>query len=165
MGGHACMLLFVGLRAHIHTQIQGRLTHKDSMGNVESLGRGGVQYLSAGTGIRHSEHNTGDPPLRFIQSWVVPDRSGHKPRYGQFDGDAAGRKNSFQHLVSSMSNQTANAPVQIHQGVWPLHSLSLHVPQSQSPHSSRPLHTRNTAFQTRTSTCVNSMKGLQRLCR
>lgn len=35
--------------------IWGELTHQDSMGNKEGLGRGSVQYLSAGTGISHSE--------------------------------------------------------------------------------------------------------------
>ena len=34
--------------------LEGQLTHKDSMGNLESLSRGAVQYLSAGSGITHS---------------------------------------------------------------------------------------------------------------
>jgi hypothetical protein len=34
--------------------VKGELSHQDSMGNKESLGRGGVQYLSAGTGVTHS---------------------------------------------------------------------------------------------------------------
>jgi len=34
--------------------VDGELSHEDSMGNKESLGRGAVQYLSAGTGITHS---------------------------------------------------------------------------------------------------------------
>lgn len=37
--------------------IEGELTHRDSMGNVETLRRGEVQFTSAGTGIRHSEYN------------------------------------------------------------------------------------------------------------
>lgn len=35
--------------------VDGEITHKDSMGNSESLKRGEVQYLSAGDGIFHSE--------------------------------------------------------------------------------------------------------------
>lgn len=31
-----------------------------SIGTSETLGRGSVQYMSAGTGIRHSEMNNGD---------------------------------------------------------------------------------------------------------
>jgi hypothetical protein len=34
--------------------LEGQLTHQDSMGNRESLSRGAVQYLSAGSGITHS---------------------------------------------------------------------------------------------------------------
>jgi redox-sensitive bicupin YhaK (pirin superfamily) len=40
--------------------VQGELWHKDSMGMAESLPRGSAQYLSAGTGITHSEMNNGD---------------------------------------------------------------------------------------------------------
>ncbi len=35
--------------------VDGEITHKDSMGNRETLKRGEVQYLSAGDGIYHSE--------------------------------------------------------------------------------------------------------------
>ena len=52
------------------------------MGNKESLGRGAVQYLSAGTGISHSEMNDGDKTCRFLQTWFLPDRAGHEPQYG-----------------------------------------------------------------------------------
>ena len=38
------------------------------MGTEETLGRGSVQFMTAGTGIRHSEHNRHPRnPLRFIQ--------------------------------------------------------------------------------------------------
>jgi hypothetical protein len=32
----------------------GKLTHQDSTGTSETLGRGSVQFMSAGTGITHS---------------------------------------------------------------------------------------------------------------
>ena len=31
-----------------------QLSHRDNLGNQEALGRGSVQYLSAGTGVVHS---------------------------------------------------------------------------------------------------------------
>jgi redox-sensitive bicupin YhaK (pirin superfamily) len=34
--------------------LEGKLSHKDSMGHKEALGRGCVQYMSAGTGVMHS---------------------------------------------------------------------------------------------------------------
>ena len=33
------------------------LTHKDSMGSEETLGRGSVQFMTSGTGVMHSEYN------------------------------------------------------------------------------------------------------------
>ena len=39
---------------HAHPPCRPQLTHADSMGNKESLGRGCVQYMSAGTGVTHS---------------------------------------------------------------------------------------------------------------
>ena len=53
--------------------VQGKLTHKDSMGTEETLGRGSVQFMTAGRGIRHSEYNhETESGLRFIQTWVTP---------------------------------------------------------------------------------------------
>lgn len=49
--------------------LDGELTHRDSMGSSETLYRGSVQYMSAGTGVRHSEYNTGPKRSRFLQVW------------------------------------------------------------------------------------------------
>ena len=62
--------------------VRGELTHKDSMGNERTLSRGQVQYMSAGTGVTHSEYNHGTEPLRFFQIWFFPDREGYAPNYG-----------------------------------------------------------------------------------
>lgn len=62
--------------------INGKLTHKDSMGNVETLQRGEVQFTSAGSGIRHSEYN--DHPseeCHFLQIWYTPRTRNLPPKY------------------------------------------------------------------------------------
>jgi len=42
------------------------------MGTAETLHRGDIQFMSAGSGITHSEHNLhGSNPLRFIQDREV----------------------------------------------------------------------------------------------
>jgi len=96
--------------------VDGQLTHQDSMGEHETLGRGSIQFMSAGTGVRHSEHNwDGEQPLRFIQSWVVPRKRGLTPNYGSMVGDAAAsaaRRDRWAHLVSDV-NSRIKAPVQI----------------------------------------------------
>ena len=92
--------------------ISGELGHKDSTGNGETLGRGGVQFMSAGTGVRHSERNESSTrPLRFIQLWFTPRRSGLPPRYGSCAGDAAARRQKWAHLVGDVADATRSPPV------------------------------------------------------
>jgi len=62
--------------------LDGQLEHQDSMGNGSVVGAGGVQYMSAGTGVRHSEFNpSSDSPVHFLQIWVMPDVQNQAPRY------------------------------------------------------------------------------------
>jgi quercetin 2,3-dioxygenase len=94
--------------------IDGELTHGDSMGNKRTLYRGQVQYMSAGTGVLHSEYNYGDKPGRFLQIWVLPDKNGYSPNYGDYLFDWEERKNNWLHFVS---NKTGNAPIKVNQDV------------------------------------------------
>ena len=64
--------------------LDGELEHQDSMGNRGVVRPGGIQYMSAGTGVRHSEYNHSPAaPLRLVQMWVLPGEYGVKPSYGQ----------------------------------------------------------------------------------
>ena len=94
--------------------INGQLTHEDTLGNRNTVGRGQVQYMSAGTGIAHSEFNFGTDDLRFLQIWIIPDRMGQKPRYGDFEFTWEDRINNLLHLVSPSHG---SAPVKIYQDV------------------------------------------------
>jgi quercetin 2,3-dioxygenase len=94
--------------------IDGELTHGDSMGNKRTLYRGQVQYMSAGTGVLHSEYNYGDKPGRFLQIWVLPDKNGYSPNYGDYLFDWEERKNNWLHFVST---KTGNAPIKVNQDV------------------------------------------------
>lgn len=80
--------------------IRGELTHQDSMGNKESLGRGSMQYLSAGTGITHSEMNEGDEEVHVIQTWILPQAKGLEPQYGSKVFDPIARHNKWLHLIA-----------------------------------------------------------------
>ncbi|MFV0481405.1 MAG: pirin family protein [Campylobacteraceae bacterium] len=80
--------------------LSGKLTHQDSMGNKETLGRGDVQYMSAGTGVYHSEKNENDENLRLIQTWILPDVYNHTPDYGSKRYTKEDRSNKWLHILS-----------------------------------------------------------------
>jgi len=94
--------------------INGKLTHKDSMGNSYELSRGEVQYMSAGTGVYHSEYNLDDENLRLLQIWIFPDKKDYKPNYGEYKFNWSDRENKWLQMVSSTEG---NGPIKIHQDV------------------------------------------------
>jgi quercetin 2,3-dioxygenase len=62
--------------------VSGELEHRDSMGNLETLRRGDVQFTRAGSGISHSEYNRNDTTdNHFLQIWARPDKRGYEPLY------------------------------------------------------------------------------------
>lgn len=92
--------------------IDGKLTHGDSMGNENTIGRGDVQTMSAGTGVYHSEYNRDKTLARFLQIWIMPDQRGYKPQYGDRRFDFKDRHNQWSQIVSPMNG---SAPIRIHQ--------------------------------------------------
>jgi redox-sensitive bicupin YhaK (pirin superfamily) len=95
--------------------VDGEITHKDSLGNEETLYRGEVQYMSAGSGVLHSEYNKhASEDLRLLQIWIIPPKRDLKTLYGSYRYKEDDRKNSLLNIVSSLNG---NAKVKIHQDI------------------------------------------------
>ena len=94
--------------------VDGEITHKDSIGNSETLKRGEVQYLSAGDGIFHSEKNESDKILRLLQIWVFPPQKGLPRLYGSNKFKEEDRYNKLLNIVSSQDGDSA---IKIYQDV------------------------------------------------
>ena len=64
--------------------LEGRLSHRDSMGNGSVIVPGDVQRMSAGRGVMHSEFNPSDRDgVHFLQIWIEPAERGIAPSYEQ----------------------------------------------------------------------------------
>lgn len=88
--------------------LSGQLEHRDSMGNRGVVGPGGVQFMSAGTGVRHSEVNhSPSAELHLVQMWIVPGRTGVPPTYGQHDFTVADRLDKWLDVAGGVSQPSA----------------------------------------------------------
>jgi redox-sensitive bicupin YhaK (pirin superfamily) len=64
--------------------VSGSLEHKDSMGNGSVITPGELQYMSAGSGVTHSEFNPSPTATtHLLQIWIIPEARGLTPRYDQ----------------------------------------------------------------------------------
>jgi redox-sensitive bicupin YhaK (pirin superfamily) len=88
--------------------LSGELEHRDSIGNHGVVGPGGVQYMSAGSGVRHSEYNHSPADtLHLVQMWVLPGATGGAPAYGQVDFNVADRRDKWLLVASGHPGQQA----------------------------------------------------------
>ena len=95
--------------------LEGGLAHKDSMGTGSVIRPGEIQMMRAGTGVTHSEYNASKTePVHFLQIWIVPDRRGLAPAYGQKPIDREAARRGF---VLLASHDGREASLQISQDV------------------------------------------------
>jgi redox-sensitive bicupin YhaK (pirin superfamily) len=93
--------------------LRGELEHRDSLGSHGVVAPGGIQYVSAGTGVQHSEFNhSREHDVHFVQMWVLPRSRGLKPGYGQRAFPLDERRNRW--LVAAGGEPGVAAPVTLH---------------------------------------------------
>ncbi len=81
--------------------LDGALEHRDSMGNGSVIKPGDVQYMSAGTGVTHSEFNASKTePVHLYQIWMFPEKQGLKPVYDQKNFSEADKRGKLRLVVS-----------------------------------------------------------------
>ncbi|MBS1767505.1 MAG: pirin family protein [Acidobacteria bacterium] len=89
--------------------LSGALEHQDSLGSKGVIRPLQAQVMSAGTGIRHSEHNASETePVHFLQIWLLPEADGLAPRYGQVDFEAKDLEGRWR-LIASRDGSDGSA--------------------------------------------------------
>lgn len=79
-----------GMHPHSNMEIitlvlSGEISHEDSHGGRATVGAGGAQVMSAGSGLRHSEINNGDESVHLYQIWIMPREENITPRHDERD--------------------------------------------------------------------------------
>lgn len=135
----------MGFGTHAHRDmniltciISGTLEHKDSMGNGSKIHPLEWQFMSAGTGVEHSEYNPSkDTPVHLLQIWIRPSAHDLPPRYTQLEkiedkgsywrtvatpegGEGKIRldQNAFVHHVKMGQGESKTVNVKKDMGVW-----------------------------------------------
>ena len=89
----------------------GAITHRDSLGHEGRTAAGDVQVMSAGTGITHAEMNREDEATTLFQIWIIPDRQGEQPGWGQRTFPKATREGGFEVLASGDAEADDALPI------------------------------------------------------
>lgn len=96
-----------GFAPHPHADMEivtyvrsGAISHADSIGNEGRTPAGDVQVMSAGSGIRHSEHNREQELTTLFQIWITPDEPGGAPQWDQREFPQTDRAGSWVVLAS-----------------------------------------------------------------
>jgi len=91
--------------------LQGKLSHKASLGNGADILPGDVQRMSAGRGIMHSEFNQGlYDPVHLLQIWIEPTAKGGSPGYEQKNFSEADKRGRLR-LVASPDGRDGSVTI------------------------------------------------------
>ncbi len=81
--------------------LEGSLAHQDTMGNGSTVSKGGIQFMSTGSGVQHSEFNPSTTEeAHLLQIWLIPDRKNTTPRYEMLELEGKARDGAMQLFLS-----------------------------------------------------------------
>ena len=107
-----------GFPPHTHANMEiityvrdGAVSHSDSLGNTGRIAAGGVQVMSAGTGIRHAEFNLEPKTTRIFQIWIKPKANGGAPAWGTKPFPKKDRAGRFVTLASGFESDREALPI------------------------------------------------------
>src|SRR3954471_8636029 len=94
-----------GIHPHVNMEIisvllKGKMNHKDTLGYSTVIEEGGVQIMSAGSGLRHEEYNIGEEEVNFLQIWIQPKLQNITPRYQFRSFPLEKRRNKLTTIIS-----------------------------------------------------------------
>ncbi|MCD1260500.1 pirin family protein [Paenibacillus athensensis] len=97
-----------GFGPHPHSDMEivtvvlsGSIKHEDSLGHTAVTGYGGVQRMTAGTGVVHAEYNASETePLSLLQLWFMPEKRGLEPSFETSAYDTGALRNALLPVAS-----------------------------------------------------------------
>ena len=102
--------------------LEGKLAHKDTLGNVKGIPPGDVQRMSAGNGVQHSEFNhADDQTTHFLQIWIEPNVTGIPASYEQKTFDESDKRGRLRLVASpdgAQGSVTIHADARLYAGLF-----------------------------------------------
>ena len=114
-----------GFDPHQHNDMEiityvrsGAITHTDNQNNEGRTEAGDIQVMSAGTGAIHSEYNLEDKETNIYQIWIIPNKTGVKPRWEAKQFPKVPVKNKLNLLVSGFGKNYTEGTLGIYQDAY-----------------------------------------------
>jgi len=82
--------------------VEGSSHHVDSLGNDVEVPAGGVQRMSCGRGISHTEGNTANTPNRYLQLWIQPNEFDTEPSHAWHEFTREDKLNKFCDITAKL---------------------------------------------------------------
>ena len=110
-----------GYETHHHRDMEiityvyeGERSYTDLDGKHHTLSRGSFEYISAGSGITHSEANQTSRPLKLVQLWIEPNKYHLTPHHETHAFKEKAYLNKVLHIASG---KKGSGKVRIHEDV------------------------------------------------